>query len=282
MELESNALLSLAAWGWFALLAIAGYLRPRIAPAPDALDPARVLTNVALGVCDLATSLAVPVISVAAAAWGNWRDFGLLHWIGLGGPGAFAVSLVLADFANWALHWLAHRWPLLWRLHRVHHSDTSLDVLTAYRHHPFETLAVGALQAALVALLGLDPAGVAAYALVVAFAAPLLHANVAWPVPALLIQATRALFMTPARHSLHHSALRQETDSNYGQFLSIWDRLAGTLLGETEARLDKLELGLGPAYRAGASRLPVQLALPFAPIELAAASDALGRNRSDA
>ena len=33
-----------------------------------------------------------------------------------------------------------HKLPLGWRVHRVHHSDVAVDVTTAFRQHPGETV----------------------------------------------------------------------------------------------------------------------------------------------
>ena len=38
----------------------------------------------------------------------------------------------------------------------------------------------------------------------------------------------RWLIVTPSVHVIHHSAMRDETDSNYGAIFTIWDRLFGT------------------------------------------------------
>src|SRR5690606_17405268 len=51
--------------------------------------------------------------------------------------GAFTLSLALCyDLATWIAHWLHHRVPRLWALHKLHHTAEVLSPLTAFRHHP--------------------------------------------------------------------------------------------------------------------------------------------------
>ncbi len=45
------------------------------------------------------------------------------------------VGVVCIDLINYWAHRLNHTWALLWRLHRVHHSDTTMDSSTTYRFH---------------------------------------------------------------------------------------------------------------------------------------------------
>ena len=50
-----------------------------------------------------------------------------------------------------------HRLPWLWRVHRVHHLDTHLDVSTTVRFHPLEFVIQLAIALPVVVLLGLSP-----------------------------------------------------------------------------------------------------------------------------
>ena len=144
-------------------------------------------------------------------------DFSALH----------ALFVVLAlDLIFYAAHRLMHAVDWLWRLHAIHHTDLALDVSTAVRHHPLETplLALAAFGAG--ALIGATPGEIAFYG-VVAFAVQLLaHANVA--LPAAIASPMVRIIVTPGFHRLHHSRDPREYNANYGQVLSIWDRLFGT------------------------------------------------------
>lgn len=251
------------AWGWFAVLALLGQLRPSAQHVPPT-SASRIVTNVLLGASDLAIGLVLPAAVILAAWLGNRAEFGLLRLVALPGWVQIVLAFVLGDLLLWAIHRLAHGWPPLWRLHRIHHCDTTLDVLTSYRQHPLASLAAGWLQALGVVLLGLDPLGVAAYQLVLAFHIPLHHAQVDWRLPASVVRAARWIFVTPGQHALHHSPRQAETDSNYGEVFALWDRIAGTLRHDS---VGEPAFGLGPAYAGVADRIGGQLGLPFMPLD---------------
>jgi hypothetical protein len=69
--------------------------------------------------------------------------------------------------------------------------------------------------------------------------------------------------VTPLMHHVHHSARQPETDSNYGELLSWWDRLFRTYRQLGYPALEAMPIGLGPAFDEGAGNLVRQLALPF-------------------
>jgi sterol desaturase/sphingolipid hydroxylase (fatty acid hydroxylase superfamily) len=54
--------------------------------------------------------------------------------------------------------------------------------------------------------------------------------------------------VTPDMHRVHHSVLRQETDSNFGFNLPWWDRLFGTYRAAPEAGHAGMTIGL-PIFR---------------------------------
>ena len=155
-------------------------------------------------------SLLLPISAVALAQGQEPRLLGRLDWP----PGALIVlTFLLIDLWRYWEHRLYHRFTVLWRLHLVHHSDAAVDVTTAERHHPLESLASTAIMLALVVALGLPAAGIAIYVLVASVISFITHANLRLP-PAL----DRVLYLvvvTPAVHRVHHSALKSETNSNF-------------------------------------------------------------------
>jgi len=136
------------------------------------------------------------------------------------------AGLFVIDLAEWALHWIQHRVRPLWLIHAVHHSDPHVDVTTALRHHPLELLVALAWQAALLWLVGL-PMWVLMLRGVVGVPLGLYqHANLRTPVA--IDRALGYVIATPAIHRVHHSPRVDETNANYGQMFSFWDRLFGT------------------------------------------------------
>jgi sterol desaturase/sphingolipid hydroxylase (fatty acid hydroxylase superfamily) len=197
--------------------------------------------------------------SVCAACFalvGGRAAFGL--FAPLGAAHVFAEVLAL-DLLTYALHRAYHRVPLLWRFHRVHHTDRDLDASSSFRFHVGEVLLSGVAKLGFVVLLGVSPFGLLAFEMSMGFASQLQHANVALPRP--LERAMWLVFVPPAMHRVHHHPLRAATDSNYGTLVSLWDRLLGTL--RRDAPSDR-EFGLPDFPAAERISLASLLALPFA------------------
>ena len=143
-------------------------------------------------------------------------------------PAAWAIvgGVLVLDGAAYLAHVLLHKAPALWRLHRVHHSDRDVDVTTAFRQHPLETLLRFVFTAAPAIALGLPLEAVALYRMLSGMNALLEHANVR--VPHALERAVGLVFVTPPMHKVHHSREPAQTDSNYSNIFSSFDRFGGT------------------------------------------------------
>src|SRR5262249_28606853 len=134
-----------------------------------------------------------------------------------------ALAVIVLDLLDYTLHRLAHRVGWLWRLHRVHHSDTELDVTTTLRHHPLEGIPSALLIGGGGRPLGFTPEEFAFFAALVLLVQLVAHGTLRLPSS---VEACLApVLVTPGFHPLHHSRRRAETDSNYGQIFSVWDRL---------------------------------------------------------
>lgn len=213
-------------------------------------------------------NIAVQRFTIGAAAYAtaiyaqqhSWGLFGFLDlppWVEA--TGAF----LLLDFAIYLQHVMSHALPVFWRLHRVHHADLDVDLTTGLRFHPIEIVVSMIYKAALVAAIGADPWVVVVFEAVLNAAAVFTHGNVA--LPAWLDRALRFVVCTPDMHRVHHSVIRSETDSNFGFFLSVWDRLCGTMLHAPSKGHDGVELGLPDLRDTRALSLHRLLLLPFAP-----------------
>lgn len=172
--------------------------------------------------------LLVPAGLVGVAVWADTAGFGLFNWLGVGdGWLVVLVAWLGLDCAIWFQHLMFHKLPWLWRLHRVHHTDTVMDFTTGVRFHPGEIAVSLAWKATVIALLGAPPAAVLLFESMLAAMALFTHANIRLPPP--VDRAIGWLIITPALHMVHHHPDPRWTDSTYGNLLSVWDRLAGTL-----------------------------------------------------
>ena len=238
---EPQALWFLAYWGFLAALAWLESAVPAFHAAPN--RNRRWPTNFGLAIINVVLVTLTPLSAVIAAQWAKDNGIGLFNMAG--GPLwiALAATVVIRSFAGYALHVLLHKIHLLWPIHRVHHSDTHLDVTTTIRTHPLEFVLQFLVMVTLTIVLGLDPWALAAYELVEGFVSLASHANVQ-RLPDRLDRALRWLFVTPNMHCLHHSSYRPETDSNYGALFSVWDRLFGTYSVAPRAGYDAMQIGL--------------------------------------
>jgi sterol desaturase/sphingolipid hydroxylase (fatty acid hydroxylase superfamily) len=202
----------------------------------------RLLTNFGLGLLNNSALALIPVSLIATAEWAKQNQFGLLNLVQIHWLAAGAITIVMRSLASYWLHRISHANGLLWRIHRVHHCDVAVDLSTGFRNHPFEALVVAVCMLIATALIGFAPIPLAWYEAAALAFAIWSHANVR--LPATIEPLVRALFVTPDMHHVHHSAARHQTDSNFGDFLSVWDRLFGTYCALDRSSLPRLRFGL--------------------------------------
>lgn len=190
--------------------------------------------------------LVFPTAALGAALAIEGRGIGLLPWLGLPGVVAVPVAVVLLDLAIYLQHRVFHAVPLLWRLHRMHHADLDFDVTTGLRFHPGEILLSMAIKLAVVLALGAPAVAVLVFEVLLNATAMFNHANLR--LPGRLDRALRPVVVTPDMHRVHHSVLREETDSNFGFNLAVWDRLFGTYRAQPAAGHEAMTIGIG-AFR---------------------------------
>jgi sterol desaturase/sphingolipid hydroxylase (fatty acid hydroxylase superfamily) len=174
---------------------------------------------------------------------------------------AALLTLVLLDFAIYSQHIAMHKVPLLWRLHKIHHTDLEFDATTAVRFHPLEIGLSMLYKVLCIVLIGANPEAVIAFEIILNGCATFNHSNVY--IPEKLDHTLRWLLITPDMHRIHHSAEPSETDSNYGFSVSWWDRLCKTYVPEPSIQQTQLTIGLKPYRNIEKLSFPDLLKLPF-------------------
>jgi len=162
---------------------------------------------------------------VVAATVADSR-FGLLSHSSLPFVAQWVLAVLLLDLVKYAVHRAHHAIPWLWRIHQVHHSDPDLDVSTAGRFHPLETVTMQAAQLAAIAVLAPPPSAVLFTLVVAAFHTVFAHANAS--LPAWLERPLRTVLVTPDIHGIHHSEEPREQSRNFGDVFPWWDRALRT------------------------------------------------------
>lgn len=187
---------------------------------------ARWPANIGLAAINAGLMMVVPLSAVSAGLFAQHIRWGVFHQVSM--PIAIEVLLCFAllTFVTYATHRAFHQIPMLWRLHRIHHCDTHLDSTTAFRHHPLEAVLSGLVKAGVVIVFGVDPVIVIAVLLVDQLWAVWTHSGLR--LPFWLHRWVCFVFVTPLTHLIHHSTDVRETDTNYGNTVTVWDRLLGT------------------------------------------------------
>ena len=188
--------------------------------------------------------------------------FHTIDWLSAGMfVGIAKISIILSftifqftidDFSKYIVHRFMHKWPVLWALHKVHHSATVLTPMTVFRTHPLEGI-IFSLRSAITQAIGISLffylfgnlvslytiVGVNIFVFVFnILGSNLRHSHIGiryW-------KWLEYIFISPAQHQLHHSIAFEHHDKNFGAALAIWDWLFGSLHHSVE--FETLHLGI--------------------------------------
>jgi sterol desaturase/sphingolipid hydroxylase (fatty acid hydroxylase superfamily) len=248
--------------GAFACAAVWETFRPRRPFAmPLGMRWFNQIALTALG--SLLARLCMPLAAFALAMLAQQEGWGLFNRVSVPAWLSLILGVVAVDLGGYVQHRLLHAVPLLWRFHQIHHSDLDVDCGTAIRHHPFEILVGKAFELALIAALGIAPLAVFLALTLGGIASVFNHANVA--LPTAVDRLLRWLVVTPDMHRIHHSADIGESNRNFANLFSWWDRLFLTYQRDSRRGPDEMTLGLAELRSASDVTLWKLLALPFLP-----------------
>jgi len=198
------------------------------------------IPNVALTLMLVITNLSLSFSSAYLAGFSVRNGVGLFVLLGPPSWVQIIFGVLALDLFAYFAHVLLHKSWLGWQFHRVHHSENAVDVTTAFRQHPGESVWRILWQLAAIGVLGIPLWVVVVYLILSGLNAELEHANIRlnFRVDRLL----RLVVVTPNMHKVHHSRDQRETDSNYSNIFSVWDRLFGTYTSSIDFR--RLNYGL--------------------------------------
>lgn len=173
--------------------------------------------------------LTLPGIFLLVAIW--VRD--QISWQGLLGPmvvESYAISVIawflVYDFGYYVAHYLLHKIPFLWRLHKLHHSATEMNIVTGTRVSFAERAFNQLVSFAFVALVfGIPrPDMILILLLGHRLMDMLQHSDLPWSYGIL-----GYVFVGPRFHRMHHSSNKDDFDANFGNIFSFWDYLFRTV-----------------------------------------------------
>ncbi len=251
---------SVAFFGTLAIVALWEGLRPR----RQGTQPLRTrwAGNFGLALINvLLIHFSLPVVAVAFSILVAENGYGLFPVIGLTGWLAIPFGILAIDLGRWVQHFLLHRIPLLWRLHRIHHADHDYDFTVGFRFHPIEALCTAAFVFPVILLFGPPPVAVAVVEICAAVSGLIVHANAG--VGERADRYLRFIFVTPDMHRIHHSIDERENNSNFAAVFSFWDRLFGIYIGRPAAGQVGMTIGLPDLRNPRCLKLGWMLAAPF-------------------
>ena len=149
-------------------------------------------------------------------------------------PIAFAfVYILVTDFFYYWYHRLQHRWPVLWRIHELHHSDAEVNITTSLRTHWLEKpVQHCAILIPTLFIVGLDIRAIFWWAMIGQLWEMFTHANInCFP------NRLATVLCNPSIHRLHHSRLKEHHQCNFAQYFTVYDMIFGTYIAPSrEAR----------------------------------------------
>jgi sterol desaturase/sphingolipid hydroxylase (fatty acid hydroxylase superfamily) len=213
-----------------------------------------VIDSLALRLVFPATAVYVAVLNENNSG-GILVQSGLPHWL------AILIGVMSLDFIIYLQHAMFHAFPILWRLHMMHHTDLDFDTTTGVRFHPLEILLSMSIKITTIFIFGIAPLAVVLFEVLLNATSLFNHGNVHLPQP--IDRVLRFFVVTPEMHRVHHSVIIRETNSNFGFNLPWWDRLFGTYRSVPAAGHEGMTIGLSHFRDPGELTLPRLLILPF-------------------
>lgn len=219
----------------------------------------RALPNIVLTSLLVLTNLALSFVTAGVSQLTTNNKFGLFYLFNMPLWLTGILGVMALDLFTYIGHVLLHKSWLGWQFHRVHHSDNEVNVTTAFRQHPGETVWRILWYVLAIAVFGLPMWVVLVYLVGSTVNAQLEHANTRYP--ASLERALRLIVVTPDMHKVHHSRAQIQTDTNYSNIFSFWDRIFRTY--EASVDFNELRYGLDGFDVRSKQSLVGLLSLPF-------------------
>ncbi|HYG03508.1 MAG TPA: sterol desaturase family protein [Chryseosolibacter sp.] len=184
-------------------------------------------TNASLAVVLILINFVFTSLTLGLSEWVEVNNFGFFNNITIGIGWQLLLSIIFLDFwAGYLVHFIFHQYAFLWHFHSIHHSDNHVDVTTTFRQHPVESLIRIGFNLSGMMFLGIPSWMLLIYLTLSTIHAQIEHANIR--LPDKLDRLLQYIIVTPNMHKIHHSRYQHETDTNYSNIFSWWDRMFRT------------------------------------------------------
>jgi len=202
-----------------------------------------------------------PMSAVGIAIFSSRRGWGIFNYMEMSPLLTGIIAIVLLDLTIYTQHRLFHRVPLLWRLHRMHHTDLDIDVTTGARFHPVEIILSMGVKAGIVIIIGAPAWSMLTFEVLLNSTSMFNHSNIL--INHRMDRILRTCVVTPDMHRVHHSVITKEIDSNFGFNLPWWDRLFGTYRDQPASGHEGMTIGLANYRERKWLSLPWMLIVPL-------------------
>ena len=239
---ENEAIIRLSVFlGGFSFLAVWEWLTPKRQLTQVKLK--RWFNNLSLVISStIIARLIVPTAAISIAYLTEQNQWGIANALDLPFITKVILTFILLDLAIYIQHTIFHVLPVLWRFHRVHHSDLDCDVTTGLRFHPIEILISILIKFIAITAIGAPVLAVIAFEVVLNLMSMFTHSNIR--LNEKFERILRCFIVTPDMHRLHHSSRENETNSNFSFNISLWDRIFGTYISKPQGSHKEILIGL--------------------------------------
>ncbi len=140
--------------------------------------------------------------------------------------GQLIIFFIILDFVQWFTHILLHKYPFLWKFHKVHHSVKEMGFAAHLRYHWMENIFYKPLKTLAVMVLGgFEPEQAYIVHFVAITIGHLNHSNIkiTWG-------PLKYILNNPVMHLYHHALVlpKGSYGINFGISLSLWDYIFKT------------------------------------------------------
>jgi sterol desaturase/sphingolipid hydroxylase (fatty acid hydroxylase superfamily) len=170
------------------------------------------------------------------------KNIGFFNYVQLHEIFQILLVIIGVDFMRYAYHFVIHKIPILWRMHRVHHADTIFDFTVSIKDYPIVQAPTVIFHSIPLLILG---AGAHQYIIAISIMLVwnvFIHFN--FKLNPKIDNILSYVLVTPRLHCVHHSPNPKETDSNFGLFFVFWDKIFSTYNDKSYAEVQKIHIGL--------------------------------------
>lgn len=171
------------------------------------------------------------------------NKYGNIGFSNISSYNIFIQLIILSIFIEFFIYWLhraLHKIPLLWSLHKIHHSSDTLNAFSSFRSHFLEVIIFGVFSVFLLSFFKTSNNVKVIYIAFDSFYGMFVHSTIKSNLGNL-----KYIFVSPNMHKLHHSKNKSDYNSNFGDRLMIFDWIFKTAKEfKTNEELENVKYGV--------------------------------------